>query len=359
MPQSKYFKFAVWLLVILLILLVASQLTFILEPIGVILTSLAAPLIISILFYYLLRPPVLLLCRFNVPKALAILIIYLIVIGLIVAIFVGIVPRLYSEFLSLINNMPHFVKQFSHQMYEIEKSPFLKKMGLNNVTLTNVANRFSKNMSQMTTSIVNNTLSIIQSVTGTMLLVVTIPFILFYLLKDGEGMARTLVRFIPEEHRERGRDILKDMDGALSGYIQGQMIVLLFDFVCILIWYSAIHLHYSLILALVILVTNVIPFIGSFIATVPAVIVAFIQDPVLAIYVIIGVIVVQQIEGNVVSPFVMGRKLDVHPLTIICILLVAGNLAGIIGMLLAIPFYAVCKVVVTRVYQLIQLRRHN
>ncbi|GGL46540.1 AI-2E family transporter [Sporolactobacillus putidus] len=358
MPQSRYFRFAVWLLFILLILLVGSQLTFILQPVGTLITSLAAPLIISGLLYYILRPLVLGLTALKIPKVVAILIIYLLAIGSITLLILWVGPLLYTQFLSLVTSMPRLVQQLGYQLNTFQHSQFFIKLHLNEISYINTTNRFSKSLSAITTSIGNNVLSIIQSVTGTLLIIVTVPFILFYLLKDGEKMSRGIIKLIPEEHREKAVEILADMDQALSGYIQGQMIVLLFDFVFIFIWYAIIGLNYSLVLALVIFFTNVIPFIGSFIATVPAVIVAFIQEPILALYVIIGVVVVQQIEGNVISPMVMGRKLDVHPLTIICLLLAAGNLAGIIGMLLAIPVYAVCKVIVTRTYQLIQLRRH-
>lgn len=357
MPKSRYFRFAVWLLIVFVILLVASKLTFILSPIGVLFTSLAAPLIISGLLYYLLRPLVRGLVRFKIPKVIAILIIYLFAIGFFVFLAFWFGPMLYSQFLSLVNGMPGLINQLSYQLNNFQNSELFTKLNLNGISYMDFTTRFSKNLSSMATSVGNNVLNIIQSVTGTVLIIVTVPFILFYLLKDGERMSHGIMKLIPAEHREKARVILTDMDQALSGYIQGQMIVLLFDFVFIYIWYLIIGLNYSLVLALVILFTNVIPFIGSFIATVPAVIVAFIQNPILAVYVIVGVTVVQQIEGNVISPLVMGRKLDVHPLTIICLLLVAGNLAGIIGMLLAIPVYAVCKVIVTRVYQLIQLRR--
>ncbi|MDD9148592.1 AI-2E family transporter [Sporolactobacillus sp. CQH2019] len=356
MPQSKYFRFAVWLLLILLILLVGSQLTFILQPIGTLITSLAAPLIISGLLYYILRPLVQGLMALKIPKVVAILMIYLLAAGAITLLILWIGPLLYAQFLSLVTGMPRLVQQLGYQLDTLQHNKFFIKLHLNDISLVNTS-KISKYLSSLTTSVGNNVLSIIQSVTGTLLIIVTVPFILFYLLKDGEKMPQGIIKLIPEEHREKAVEILADMDQALSGYIQGQMIVLLFDFVFIFIWYSIIGLNYSLILALVIIFTNVIPFIGSFIATVPAVIVAFIQNPILAVYVIIGVVVVQQIEGNVISPMVMGRKLDVHPLTIICLLLAAGNLAGIIGMLLAIPVYAVCKVIVTRTYQLLQLRK--
>ncbi|RYL94820.1 AI-2E family transporter [Sporolactobacillus sp. THM7-4] len=356
MPQSKNFRFAIWVLIIFIIMWVGSKLTFVLEPIGILFTSLTAPLIISGLLYYLLRPLVRSLTRLKIPKVVAILIIYLVAIGLITLLILWVGPLLYTQLLSLITGMPGLVRELGNQLNHLQQSEIFSKLHLNEISYNDFTTRFSKTLSTMVTTVGNNVLSIIQSVTGTVIIIVTVPFILFYFLKDGEKMAKALLRFIPEEHRNKAREILTDMDNALSGYIQGQMIVLLFDFVFIYIWYVIIGLNYSLVLAIVILFTNVIPFIGSFLATIPAAIVGFIQEPILAVYVIAGVLVVQQIEGNVISPMVMGKKLDVHPLTIICLLLVAGNLAGIIGMLLAIPTYAVCKVIITRVYKLIQLR---
>ncbi len=77
------------------------------------------------------------------------------------------------------------------------------------------------------------------------------------------------------------------------------------------------------------------------------------------ILVIVVCVVVQQIDGNLVYPNVIGKTLDIHPLTIIMILLAAGNIAGLLGMILAIPLYAVSKVVVTYVYDIIKLQNSD
>ncbi len=75
------------------------------------------------------------------------------------------------------------------------------------------------------------------------------------------------------------------------------------------------------------------------------------------LYVIIGITIVQQLDANVISPLVQGKSLKVHPITITVVLLVAGQLAGILGMLLAVPFYAVAKVTVLNIIKLAQLRK--
>src|SRR5690606_25440673 len=114
---------------------------------------------------------------------------------------------------------------------------------------------------------------------------------------------------------------------------------------------------YALVLSLLSLFTNVIPFIGPLLGTIPAIIVGWIEDPVMVIKVLIVAVIAQQLEGNLVSPLVMGRQLKIHPLTIIVILLVAGSLGGFLGLLLAVPTYAVSKVVISHIYRLILLRR--
>ncbi|MEH7031434.1 AI-2E family transporter, partial [Priestia megaterium] len=88
-------------------------------------------------------------------------------------------------------------------------------------------------------------------------------------------------------------------------------------------------------------------------------IVGLLYSPTKAILVIIVVVIVQQLDGNIISPLVIGKKLNTHPLTIIILLLVAGNIAGILGMILAIPAYAVTKTIVINIVRMIQFRNKS
>lgn len=106
-------------------------------------------------------------------------------------------------------------------------------------------------------------------------------------------------------------------------------------------------------------ITNIIPYLGPYIGLVPAIFIALSMSFKEVILVIVVCVVVQQIDGNLVYPNVIGKSLDIHPLTIIMILLAAGNIAGLLGMILAIPLYAVSKVVVTYVYDIIKLQNSD
>ncbi|MFC7391400.1 AI-2E family transporter [Scopulibacillus cellulosilyticus] len=358
MPQSKYFRLGIWILLIFAIVLLGSHISFVFRPIGILITTLSAPIIIAGVLYYILRPIVNLLCKIKIPKVAAILSIYLVFVSLIAVLVITIGPILQQQFMSLVNSAPQLINELSQQLDALQNSKILERFQDGTAfSITNIVNHISKTLTKFTASIGTNIIDIITSITSFIIVMVTVPFILFYMLKDGSKLPRAVLKLIPSEHRKEGAIILKDMDQALSGYIQGQILISCFDGICIYIWYRIIGLDYPLILALVAVFTNVIPFIGPVIGTVPGVIVGFIQKPMMAVYVVIGVVIIQQIESNLVSPQVMGRKLDVHPLTIILILLAAGNIGGFVGLLLAIPTYAVLKVVVTRSYQLYRLHK--
>src|SRR5690625_7105084 len=88
---------------------------------------------------------------------------------------------------------------------------------------------------------------------------------------------------------------------------------------------------------------NVIPFLGPFLAVIPALLVAFFQDPIMVVWVAIITLIAQQIESNLISPNVMGRVLALHPLTVITVILAAGGFAGFFGFLFAFLFYVILK----------------
>lgn len=99
-----------------------------------------------------------------------------------------------------------------------------------------------------------------------------------------------------------------------------------------------------------------IPFLGTFIAIIPALIIGLADSPFMAFKVILVMIVAHVIESDIVSPKILGQRLHIHPLTIILLLLAAGSLYGLIGLLLATPIYAIIKVIVWNVYKIFRLR---
>lgn len=356
MPNSKWFRIGYGVALLLLIIYLASLVDFIFSPIVIIFKTLFPVIIIGGVLYYLCRPLVELLSR-KMPRSLSILCIYIAILLLIALTVIMVGPTLQNQVEKLIDNTPGIVNDVRQMIEDLQQQPWAAFLQQNeNFNMDSISSYISDKLQNTLSTIGANIAGILGFLTSTVVIIVVVPFVLYYLLKEGSKLPKQVLRFLPSRHEQEGRNILNDMDTAISSYIQGQAIVSFCVGVLLYIAYLIIGLEYSLILALVAMVMNVVPVIGPLLGTAPAVIVGFLDAPLTALWVVIAILVVQQIEGNFISPQVMGRKLSVHPLTIILLLLVASNIAGLLGLILAVPFYAVAKVIVNHTYRLIRLR---
>ncbi|MGD7043872.1 AI-2E family transporter [Jeotgalibacillus proteolyticus] len=357
LAKSKWFRLGFGLITILIIIYLMDLVSFIFTPITIIVTTLFAPIAIAGVLYYLLRPIVALVSKY-LPRTLSILLIYLVGIGIVTGLVFIAGPPLSEQFNALVDNIPTIFEELTSMIVNLQQSEWFKSLQESqDISYQEIANSVADYLQGAIDSIGSNVVSLLGILTSIAVVIVTIPFVLFYMLKDGQKLPDQFLRFTPEEFRPEGRKVLEDMDDALSSYIQGQIIVSMFIGVLLYIAYLILGLEYSLVLAIVAMLTNVIPFIGPFIGTIPAVIVGFLDSPLKALLVIVAIIVVQQIESNLISPQVMGRKLAIHPLTIIFILLVAGSFGGLLGLIMAVPTYAVGKTIIVNAYRFITIRK--
>ncbi|MCF6408578.1 AI-2E family transporter [Pseudalkalibacillus salsuginis] len=356
MLQSKLFRALIWVLLLFIIVWIGTEISFLFKPIGILITTLFFPIVVSGVFFYLFRPVVKWIQKLKLPKVLAILIVYLLFAGIVTGISLSVGPILQEQVKGLVNGAPELAEDFKKTMEEWKENPAVSRLLSSEMMKEgNLPERLSGSIGNISSTVSSYIISFLSILTNIIIVLILLPFILFYMLKDGDRLPDSILRFLPVKHRDEGMTILRDMDEALSGFIQGQLIVSLFIGTFVYIWYLIIGLDYALILALIALVLNVVPFVGPIIGTAPGVIVGLIHSPMTALYVILGVIVIQQIESNLVSPQVMGRRLDVHPLTVILLLLVASAIGGVLGLILAIPTYAVGKVIVIHTKRLIKL----
>jgi predicted PurR-regulated permease PerM len=139
---------------------------------------------------------------------------------------------------------------------------------------------------------------------------------------------------------------------ALSGYVVSRVFINVLLGVLMYIGFLLIGLPYSLLFTIIAIILNFIPYVGAILASIPVLIVAFLESPYMALWALIIIIASQQIQDNILTPVIFGKQMEIHPVTIVILLLVGGDLAGILGMLLCIPFYIVVKILVVRVYHL-------
>lgn len=343
-----------WLVLIFLLIFIGQHISYIFKPAVALITTIFFPVLVAGVLFYLTNPIVNQLTLRKVPRSLAILLIYLFFAFIIAFIVLFMGPLLQKQLFSLVDNAPRFLAQLHSQLLELQETPLFSGF-----QETESFNRwqnvdYATTVENMVEAIIYNFTYLVGLIANFVIVSFTIPFILFYMLKDGHKLPTSFAKFLPKKYRQDGEKMLREMSKALSNFIQGQLIVSLFVGVFVYIGYRIIGLEYALLLSVIATVTNVIPYFGPIIGTIPGMIVGLLHSPWTAVQVLIIVFIIQQLESQLVAPQVFGRKLAIHPVTIIFVLLTAGSLAGFLGLLLAIPTYAVVKVVVTHVYALIQ-----
>lgn len=347
--NSKLMFWSVELLVIATLILVSSKIEFVFQPIGTFFTTLFAPILIAGFLYYLLNPLVNLLMKMGVKRIVAIALIFILLIGMIVLIFMSVIPNLVEQLVSLAKNIPGFISNMQTWLQEAADNatrfPLFKELDVDKY-ISNLDVSAGSIIQQSLTGVTNGLGSVIGKITTVVLLLITVPFILFYMLKDGEKLVLNIERLFPEKQRANIKGLLQQLNKTLSDYISGQAIECLFVGTFTFLGYLLIGVDYAFLFGVIAGLTNLIPYLGPYLGLAPALIYTFFDSPTRALLCILIVLVVQQIDGNVIYPNVIGKSLNIHPLTIILILLVAGNLSGILGVFLGVPVYAILRTLV-------------
>jgi predicted PurR-regulated permease PerM len=312
-------------------------------------TVITVPMMLSVFFYYLLRPLVNYMEKKKLNRTLSILLIYL-VFGILFALFIiGLWPSLREQLINLVENAPNLINSLSLQLKELEQNGVITAMFPEGSTpFSQITDYINKGFT-FVTNYVSGFFSLISNFA---IVLFTFPIILFYMLKQGEKFGRKLVHIAPKRFQKDSRDVVLEIDQALSGFIVGRVLVNLALGVLMYIGFLIIGLPYALLLTVIAVIMNFVPFIGAILSSVPIVIMGLVVSPSVAIWSLIIILVAQQIQDNLVAPYVFGKKLDIHPLTTIILVLGAGDLGGIIAILIIIPVYMIVKIILVRIYQL-------
>ncbi|MCC5892581.1 MAG: AI-2E family transporter [Exiguobacterium sp.] len=364
MFESKWYRALFWALTIFLVIWVGTQISFVFEPVKVILALVTVPLILAGLFFYFLVGIVDYLEKRSGKRGVSVAITLTSLLLIITIVFSVLGPLLVEQVTSLVNALPSIAKELQVQIFAVRDSlmenEFLSRfVNENDDMFTEFTNNVTAYLGDIFGNVASSVGRLVGFITSAVITIVVIPFMLIYMLLDGKRLPDSIVKWLPKSYESETRKILNDMHTTVKNYVHAQLLVAFFVGITSLIGLWIVGVDYAILLALFMMVTNIIPYVGPFLGAAPAVVVAFIQEPIMAVWVIVVIIIVQQIESNVISPLIQGKSLKVHPLTIIIVLLVAGNLAGIIGMLIAVPTYAVAKVVVQNIVRIYKLREQK
>jgi putative permease len=301
------------------------------------------PIIVSVLLVYLLDPLVTRLESTGIHRILAILILFAVIGLLLFFVLRQLLPMVGHQLAQIVDaardsRLENFVAQ--QRALLAEKFPILQN--------SQVAERLNQEISAFVERFVSRTLAFVVGMFSAITTVVVIPFFTFFLLKDGRRMRKLIIAMVPNRYFEMALILLHKTSLQLGNYIRGQLIVAAaVGTLCTLALYL-LDVPYFLFIGAIAGLANMIPYFGPIVGGVPAVIVGFIDKGTfgIVIAIIIAFASIQLLENVLISPFVVARSVNLHPLAVILVILAGGSLLGIMGMLLAVPVTSIIKVTV-------------
>ncbi len=312
------------------------------------LLSILTPFIIAGVFAYAFNPVIKYLIKLGVSRLLAVIIIFVVLIGAIAGFSIIFFPMLVEEVASLVSALPDISKSWYGRVSEWYEGTIGEQPAAPD-TIEGVLESFNIGMQSVTdwfTKSASGILSGIGSFASSLVHLVTIPVLTFYFMKDGDEITDFSKKLILPKSRRWVFPLMHKIDNVLGGFIRGQLLVALIIGVLSSIALLILGVDYWIVLGLLAGIGDLVPYIGPFLGAVPAVFITLAVDPMKALWVVVAFIIIQQIEGNLISPKIVGHSVGLHPAAIIFVLLVGGALWGLVGLLVSVPLAGVLKVII-------------
>lgn len=320
---------------------------------------------------YVFNPLVTLLGRARVRRSFAVIIIYILLLFLLLlgSVLVADVIRELSRLTELIpsafNNISTFSESVSGRVSGwlsgiLERAPDLaSRLGIDTSTddlairaqayLEGILSSAIESITRVLNNILTDGPSVLLSgattILSTTLQVVLILLASAYFLYDFPKFTESFRRVVPVRYRSVYSDLTKKADMAVGGYLRGQLLITLFIGVFIYIGLSIINVPLALAISFLAAIFNLVPYLGPIIGVIPAVLLGFTVSPLTALWAVVIFILANQIEGNVLAPFILSKSTNLHPVTVLLAILAGAGMFGLLGALAAVPVVALLKVV--------------
>jgi predicted PurR-regulated permease PerM len=339
--KNKFFKITTGIILLLLILYLAIQLKPILNLFYDFITTLLYPIMIAIVLYYVLRPLLQFMEKKRIPRILSIIIIFFIIYLFISFIIMFIWPYVSQQVSEFTATPKEKIKELENRTVD-----FMNLFNIAAVSKEQLRETLIYYFHQLVSYVTTNLIVTLGSIAKIASYFIITPFLLFYFLKDDKDMGEGIVKMAPKKYKHTASSILDDVDEILSIYISGQVLIAFIVALLIFIGYWIIGLHYAFLLAIITFVFNLIPFCGPFIATIPALLIGLGDSPFMAVKVLAVVLMVHLLDLNLISPRIVGQRLNIHPVTVIILLVASLSVFGLVSLFIITPLYAVIKVLI-------------
>jgi len=330
--------------------------------------------IIAVIFAYIIDPLVNYLERKGIKRQFGVIIVYITVILIFAVLIISVIPKTINEISNLLTSLPDMVDTLTKNVND-SMSEFFAKFNVelpdnfidvykksnpkvegnvetpeivSNIldSITKAVNKLVGNMQESLMKSASNLLSKLYGlVTGVFRLLLVLIFS-FYFSVDKEKFTLKLKKAIPNKHRKDVTYLATRIDTALQQFIRGRLLMAIFVGVLTMIYLLILRVDFAIIIGLITCVADIIPYIGPFLGCAPAVLFAFMDSPIKALWVLILFVLIQWVENNILAPKLIGDSTGLSPLIVLISIIIGGGLFGVWGMVISVPITSIIFILV-------------
>ena len=303
-----------------------------------------APLIAAIIIAYLLEGPVQKTQKIHASRSLAVYIVFILFMTFLGFLLLGLFPILSRQLSQFLQEVPYMISNGQELLLKLPQQypDIISEDAVREVILA-----IKSGVSDLGQSVLSISLASIPAIITVLVYLILVPVMIFFFLKDKETILSWLIRFLPTD-RPLITEIWHEMDAQIGNYIRGKSNEILIIFTVSFILFRLMDLNYASLLALVVGLSVLIPYIGAAVVTLPVALVAYFQWGLDShfMWLMIGYLVLQFLDGNVLVPVLFSDAVNLHPIAIIVAILVFGGLWGFWGVFFAIPLATLVKALI-------------
>lgn len=307
--------------------------------------SIISPLFIGWFIAWLLNPLVEKLTKKGIKRGLSVVIAYLLLITVLYALFAFTIPSLGTQISEMVSAVPTMVEDVKGWIDNV----FIKLSNLSLENLDGIKASFLAKIEMFARDVQTNipeiAMNVVSSLASSIGKIVLSLILGFYILFDFNKVSEGFINLFPKKSRKEVKYLMEQLDDSLFSFVSGTLWLSLLLFVTSLIGFSIIGLNAPVLVTIVCVITNLIPYIGPYMGAAVAGAIGFTQSPLIGILTLVFIAIVQTIDGNVLQPLVMSKKLNLSPITIILSLMIFEYMFGIFGMVIATPVVALLKII--------------
>ena len=305
--------------------------------------SMLAPVLAAVVIAYLLEGLVAVLQRQGVPRLLAVAVVFMVFSVFVTVVLLVLLPLLSGQVTHLVGQLPKMIAAGQAALLELpQRYPGF----VSEAQITEVIDVLRQEVASLGQLVLARSVSSIVGLITIMVYLVLVPLLVFFFLKDKEQIHSWFRRYLPEDRRLVTL-VWRDVDVQIGNYVRGKFWEILIVGSATFVTFSVMGLQYAMLLAVLVGLSVIIPYVGAVVVTFPVMLIAYYQwgwGPDFA-YIMLAYFIIQALDGNVLVPLLFSEAVNLHPIAIIVAILFFGGLWGLLGVFFAIPLATLVQAV--------------